>query len=197
MLKKGLFEISDQERKRILNLHETATKKLYILKEDIEEILKNTPDNTTLGYMIFMLGKKNGLIPTNLMVAYADWFKTNILNNSEYSEFVSYYNKCSKEWTEENRDTGALASFGNYIRNNKKGKDALKLIDDWMINNKVDWKLTKVGEYDPALADPETLRIQQQAELERQYKEREANQKADIIPTTKKKRGIFRRIFGK
>ena len=42
----NLFEISSEERNRILNLHESATKKLYLIKEDITEPIKFNISNS-------------------------------------------------------------------------------------------------------------------------------------------------------
>ena len=170
MVNKRLFEVSQEEKNRILGLHESATKKQYLLKEDIEDLLKKVPKNEDLGLLIYNMGKKVNVISTRQKIdKFNQWFANTIsVSNSDYDRFYELWEDCNED--DRNQMGGdSFRRLGKYLRNNSTGLKILKKIDDWMTAEGEDWGLT-TSEFDPALEDPETKKRREEAELERQFR---------------------------
>jgi hypothetical protein len=148
----NLFEISSEEKMRILSLHENATKNLYLLTEAfLEDYLKL--DNRELGSVIFYKTQKKPYVQK-----YMNWRDSEIDKN--ISDNIENY--IQSVYTAHRRGSNGeveLEKFGKFL---KKNKNFLQLFLDFFDKYGIQ---TDVGmEFDPNLEDPESKKRREDQE---------------------------------
>jgi len=131
MLKKKMFEVDQEERQRILSLHESATKKLYLLKEQdysfsFPALKEGGFGQTTVGLVKGIYSESDGLsvqiqnmtkvfeVPSkNEIESNPNWLVTKVGYVSPYEEWVGPLNK------EFMNDNPNLVYVPTYDENNK------------------------------------------------------------------------------